>query len=141
MACVLCDALDEKYRVVLEDEHSFSIVNREPLIEGHLMVLPKRHVERLGDLTPDESMSISKMLGRLSDVLEHAFPEPNMIALNMGKNTSQDHLHFHIMPSEISGGFRGVYTAAMKRPFRVEADKKKLADTADFIRKHIGKIS
>jgi len=137
MPCELCKTNNEKYRVVLEDEFSFSLVNIEPMNDGHLMVLPKRHVERLSDLTPEESMSIMRMLYKLSGVLERVFPEPNMIALNMGKNTSQDHIHFHILPTEIKGGFRGIYTTVLNRPFRTEAKKEKLTEIANNIKKHL----
>ncbi|MGV8163036.1 MAG: HIT family protein [Candidatus Nanoarchaeia archaeon] len=113
MVCEMCNALNEKYRLVKESEFSFCIINREPLKQGHVMVLPKRHVAKLDDLEPNEAKDLLDLCSRLKDKLKEKYNEDPLIMLNTGKHSSQEHIHFHIWPSkgmlrELVSSFEGI---------------------------------
>ena len=40
-------------RVVAEDEHTTAFLDRTPLFPGHVLLVPKPHVETLADLPDD----------------------------------------------------------------------------------------
>ena len=40
--------------ILTESKHSFVILNKYPYTAGHLMVVPKRHLPDLDELTQDE---------------------------------------------------------------------------------------
>jgi len=104
--CVLCAAAcsdDDAGNFVLErGEHNFVIMNLYPYNNGHLMVVPYRHVASLEDLD-DETLSEAICLVRdctalLNQVLH---PEGFNVGLNLGKAAGagiHEHLHIHIVP-------------------------------------------
>jgi ATP adenylyltransferase len=103
--CIFCEALaqiaDEPL-VVHRGRAAFVILNKFPYNNGHLMVVPHRHVGWLGALERaelDELMELTQAAERaLRDVYRpHGF---NM-GLNLGKSAGAgvlDHLHMHVVP-------------------------------------------
>lgn len=79
--------------------------NKDPEVDGHLVVQPKRHVKRITQLCSSEWVKLSKLLYRYSKAVEKAL---NKIA--KGKDEVErvylwcfcappcEHLHFHIKP-------------------------------------------
>ncbi len=53
-SCALCAEFTNEKRAVYVDEYTAVILNHEPLMDGHVMVLPRRHVRNAGDLSPIE---------------------------------------------------------------------------------------
>lgn len=104
-ACVFCDALargDDEPLMAWMGTRAFVILNKFPYNNGHLMVVPKRHVARLADLDPDELLEIMT-LARASEAALGAVYHPH--AFNMGINIGRsagagiaDHLHMHVVP-------------------------------------------
>jgi histidine triad (HIT) family protein len=124
MVCEMCNALKEEYRLVKESEFSFCIINIEPLKKGHVMVLPKRHVNNLDDLNPNESKDILNLCAELKDKIKEKYEEDALIMLNTGKHSSQEHIHFHIWPSK--GMLRDLVSSFEGIPKRIRATKEEL---------------
>jgi ATP adenylyltransferase len=102
-ACVFCAALARNDAlIVFRGTRTFVILNLFPYNNGHLMVVPERHVARLADMTADE---LSEMM-RLTQVAEMALTEAYQPhGLNMGLNLGKpagagvlDHVHMHVVP-------------------------------------------
>lgn len=100
--CVLCNAVNEKDRLIKETKHSFCIICLDPLKLWHIMVLPKRHVTQtnMSDLSPDESHDLICLLDEMQEVVEDISEESAVILKNNWKHITQPHLHFHIFPSK-----------------------------------------
>lgn len=103
--CIFCTAFEapeEASLIVHRGTRAFVILNKFPYNNGHVMVVPARHVARLGDLDVDdlaELMSLAQVAERaLTDVYQpHGF---NM-GINLGRPAGAgilDHLHLHIVP-------------------------------------------
>jgi ATP adenylyltransferase len=103
--CIFCTAFEapeDASLVVHRGTRAFVILNKFPYNNGHVMVVPTRHVARLGDLDADdlaELMSLAQVAERaLTDVYQpHGF---NM-GINLGRPAGAgilDHLHLHIVP-------------------------------------------
>ena len=108
--CGLCLAYHEDYRVVFKNDEAVSIVITNPYNPGHLMILQRRHVLNLNDLTADESQSINEILYQSQNRLIELFPDsPPIIGMNAGVHSTQEHIHYQILPSDSS--FRGFYRA------------------------------
>ena len=108
--CGLCLAYHEDYRVVFKNDKAVSVVITNPYNAGHLMVLPRKHVLNLNDLTADESNAINGILYQSQKRLIELFPEsPPIIGMNAGVHSTQVHIHYHVLPSDAS--FRGFYRA------------------------------
>jgi len=93
---------DRTNLIVFRGKGAFIILNRFPYNNGHLMVLPNRHLKDLSALNSEEAkelFSLIKMANRgLNKILK---PEGLNIGLNMGKAAGAGiagHLHVHIIP-------------------------------------------
>ena len=104
-ACVFCSALDPAALsplLVCRGEQAFVILNKYPYNNGHLMVVPARHVGRLADATPAELTEIIA-LARVSEmVLTEAYRAHGInVGMNVGRAAGagvRDHLHVHLVP-------------------------------------------
>jgi ATP adenylyltransferase len=104
--CVLCTAYkandDDKHLVVTRGTSCYVIMNLYPYNSGHLMVVPYRHTDDLGDLTDAESQEAMALLIRMTKVLRVvSHPDGFNIGSNIGRTAGagiDHHVHFHIVP-------------------------------------------
>jgi ATP adenylyltransferase len=104
-ACIFCDAvarIETEPLVVWRGRVAFVILNKFPYNNGHLMVVPIRHVGRLSDLTPDELLEFIQLTQRAEGVVTRAYaPHGLNMGLNLGKSAGAgvlDHVHMHVVP-------------------------------------------
>jgi len=105
--CILCemvnlDPASEENLVVEQNELSFTVMNLYPYNSGHLMIVPKRHLSKLSQLSEIEMTECMKKLQEMESVLYDIMkPDGFNIGLNLGKVSGagiDDHIHFHIVP-------------------------------------------
>lgn len=104
--CIFCTAMknddDEKSLIVLRSNLTFVIMNLYPYNSGHLMVVPKRHIPSVTDLTDDESLEIMMNLRRMiTSIQKIAHPDGFNIGSNIGRTAGagiDQHVHFHLVP-------------------------------------------
>jgi len=81
---------------------AYVILNRYPYNNGHVMVVPRRHVASLTDLATDELQEIAVLTQRSEAVLREAYsPGGINVGLNLGKPSGGGihyHLHVHLVP-------------------------------------------
>ena len=58
MNCVFCKIND----VVLENELALAFYDTFPVNKGHLLIIPKRHVDQYFDLTEQERAAIDRLI-------------------------------------------------------------------------------
>jgi ATP adenylyltransferase len=103
--CVFCAALtgtDADPLIVFRGSSAFVILNLFPYNNGHLMVVPNRHIASLVDATPDELTEMMDLTRRAEIALREAFaPQGMNMGLNLGKAAGAgilEHLHLHVIP-------------------------------------------
>jgi len=103
--CIFCTAagrLDDDDLVVHAGRRCFVILNKYPYNNGHLMVVPRRHVGRLASLESDELVELSSLTQRAERALTEAYaPHGFNMGLNLGRPAGAgvlDHLHLHVVP-------------------------------------------
>ena len=105
-ACVFCELaeepVDESTGVIDKSELSFVVLNAFPYGSGHILVLPKRHVSAVQDLSEAEYEDYFWMLRRSVVALEAAYsPEGMNVGMNLGQAAGAGipkHLHGHVLP-------------------------------------------
>jgi ATP adenylyltransferase len=103
--CVFCAAqetADADALIVLRGSTCFVILNLFPYNNGHLMVVPNRHIATLVDARPEELHEMMEFT-RLSEIaLREAFdPQGINMGINLGKAAGAgilEHLHIHLVP-------------------------------------------
>ena len=102
--CIFCDASlgRDVDLVVLRGRQAYVILNLYPYNNGHLMVVPNRHLSTLEALTLDEQSELMH-LTRVSEMaLNEAYrPQGINVGINLGKAAGagiENHLHIHLVP-------------------------------------------
>ena len=104
--CFLCkkikDNKDKKNLIILRTRKAVSLLNLYPYVNGHAMVVPRKHTNSLENLTADEASEVFLHLNKVILALKKAFkPDGFNIGLNLGKSAGageDKHLHCHIVP-------------------------------------------
>ncbi|MCL5023358.1 MAG: HIT domain-containing protein [Nitrospirae bacterium] len=104
--CIFCEkpkAQSDRDNLILHRSAlSFVIMNLYPYNNGHLMVVPYRHLHSITDLNGDELLDLMVMTQLSVRCLKKVFrPEGFNIGLNIGKVAGaglEEHLHFHVIP-------------------------------------------
>jgi ATP adenylyltransferase len=88
--------------IVFEGSSCFVILNLYPYNNGHLMVVPRRHVPSLVALTGEELAEIALLTQRSEAVLTEAYQPHGMnVGINLGKAAGAgvaEHIHVHVVP-------------------------------------------
>ncbi|XP_068598858.1 bis(5'-adenosyl)-triphosphatase-like [Brachionichthys hirsutus] len=87
--------------VILQTDLSFVLVNRKPVVPGHVLVCPLRPVERFRDLRPDEVSDLFRTTQRIANVVEEHFGASSLtISIQDGPEAGQTvkHVHVHVLP-------------------------------------------
>ena len=104
--CIFCDqprAADARAGLVLtQSAHAVVMLNKYPYNSGHLLVAPKRHVDQLSSLSPEEHQDLCETLRMSVDVLRDELrPGGFNLGMNLGRCAGagvEDHLHWHVVP-------------------------------------------
>ncbi len=103
-SCFLCldGRNDEKALVVARKPSAFVIMNRFPYSNGHVMVVPNRHVGKVEDLTDQELLDMMAFVRILSTVFKETMSVDGLnIGINAGKAAGaglEEHIHIHVVP-------------------------------------------
>jgi ATP adenylyltransferase len=88
--------------IVFEGKTCFVMLNRYPYVNGHLMIIPERHLGGIEELTDEERKEIFALLDISVKVLKDAMnPHGFNIGMNLGKAAGAgiaEHVHVHIIP-------------------------------------------
>jgi histidine triad (HIT) family protein len=96
--------------VVLEDGATLGFLDHRPLFPGHVLLIPRDHIETLPDL-PDELLpelfANARLLARAME--EGLGAEGSFVAINNRVSQSVPHLHVHVAPRRRKDGLRGFF--------------------------------
>ena len=98
--CVFCAIIrgEAPATIVHDWDDALAIVPLDPVVDGHLLVLPKQHVADFG-VDPDVSAAVMR---RAAEIVPH----PANIITSLGREATQSvwHLHAHIVPRAENDG-------------------------------------
>mgnify|MGYP003449315861 CR=1 FL=1 len=102
--CIFCRIVRGEIpsRKVYEDEEVLGFHDIHPLAPVHFMLIPKRHIATLADVTADDAGLLGRIMaltGRLAR--EQGSPEGYRTVVNTGRIGRQDVMHLHV---HVSGG-------------------------------------
>jgi histidine triad (HIT) family protein len=107
--CIFCKIVRGELPAhkVYEDATSFAFLDIRPLADGHTMVIPKAHYERLQDVPIAEAGRLFEAVHKVAGAVQSALDAPaTTIGINNGKAAGQvvPHLHIHIVPRHAHDG-------------------------------------
>ena len=85
---------------VAQDENYYAFLDINPVVKGHVLVIPKKHIECIDALTEEDGELIAHLMLKIKDIaadlgLENGY----RVVSNNGEDAFQTvkHLHFHIL--------------------------------------------
>jgi histidine triad (HIT) family protein len=110
--CIFCDIIEGKLPCdkIYEDENYFAFKDIKPKAPVHILIVPKRHIEKVADMD-DENRNI---IGDMVVVANRIAKDLNIdksgyrLIINNGPDAGQEvyHLHLHLM-----GGKKMIFAA------------------------------
>jgi len=103
MGCIFCDILNGKRdgHFLYEDEHHVAFLDKYPIDVGHSLVIPRKHHERITDMTSDAVGNMFSLVPRIAKaILDAAGADAFSLGQNNGRAAKQiiPHVHIHIIP-------------------------------------------
>lgn len=114
--CFFCKCIEKK-DFSLENELAIIRFDDFPVNDGHLEVIPKRHVQDWWSITKEEKIAIFELIDEAKKIVDNKFhPDGYNIGMNLGVAAGQSvmHLHVHLIPrykgdvKNPRGGVRGI---------------------------------
>lgn len=124
---------EEPGALVLETETVAAFLDHRPLFPGHCLVIPRAHVETLGDLPGALTAPLWDAVGVLARAVEGALgADGSFVAVNNRVSQSVPHLHVHVVPRRRGDGLRGFFwpRGRYAGPAEMEDVRRRIAEAA-----------
>ncbi len=108
--CVFCElsmpvekASEDRDRLILHrGNNCYVLMNRYPYTNGHLLIIPYKHVGNLSELNSDELSEMISLSSKSIEVMSDALnAEGYNCGINIGRAAGAgivDHIHMHVVP-------------------------------------------
>jgi histidine triad (HIT) family protein len=108
--CPFCDLIHgaAEVSVCYEDEKAIAFMDIQPVNDGHVLVVPREHYERIEDVPSDVGRHLYDVLMQLIPVIQDVTSVHDMnVIVNSGAAAGQDvfHYHLHVIPRREGDGF------------------------------------
>jgi histidine triad (HIT) family protein len=95
---------------VLETDAVVAFLDHRPLFPGHCLVIPREHVDTLGDLPGPLTAPLFGAAAAVARALEAGLGvDGSFVAVNNRVSQSVPHLHVHVVPRRRGDGLRGFF--------------------------------
>ncbi|MFS8651701.1 MAG: HIT family protein [Caldibacillus sp.] len=136
--CVFCKIINGELpsAKVYEDEHVFAFLDLSQVTKGHTLVIPKKHVPNVYELSEEVAANLFKAVPKIANAVKKAYEPIGLNVLNNnGEAAGQSvfHIHLHIIPRYGKGdGFGAVW-----KTHNDDYTQEDLQEIAQTIAKHL----
>lgn len=134
MECPFCNVANINLRKFYENELFLAVYNLRPLVSGHCLVMPKRHVKSLLELNESEKRGLLSFLDRVIFIaLKYADAYQFDLICQEGVSAGQslDHTHFHVIPRKTDDGIAVAKKEWLEEFNKSERDVRKNLNTEE----------
>lgn len=107
--CIFCKIINREIpsEIVYEDEKVIAFNDVNPAAPIHILVVPKKHIEKVLDVKDDEMDLIAHIFKVINKIAkDKGFADKGFrVITNCGKDSGQEvmHLHFHVLAGKTLG--------------------------------------
>ena len=101
MDCIFCKIVNGEIpsKKIYEDDNVIVIMDIDPKVDGHSLIIPKKHVSDFTELSDDELLNINKVAKLVGLSLVKKLNAKGMTtAVNYGDSQAVKHYHMHLLP-------------------------------------------
>jgi histidine triad (HIT) family protein len=110
--CVFCRIArgDLPAHFVHTDDDHLAFLDHRPLFAGHVLIVPRTHVETFLDLAPERVGPLFALVQRVSAAVVTGMQAEGVFnAVNTRVSQSVPHLHVHAIPRRKKDGMKGFF--------------------------------
>lgn len=99
--CIFCKIINGEIpsKKIYEDEKVIVIMDVNPVVDGHVLVIPKNHFEDFASLDDDISNHIHMVAKKIiPDLMNKLGAKGLTQSVNYGKSQVVKHFHLHLLP-------------------------------------------
>jgi histidine triad (HIT) family protein len=99
--CPFCQLSILNYQKFYEDNLILALYTHKPILPGHCLIIPKRHIERFEMLSDSEATQICRAIRKVDQAVMKVFGTSSyLIWQKNGREVGQSvaHIHFHYIP-------------------------------------------
>ncbi len=100
--CIFCKIAEKEIpaTIVYEDDKFIAFKDLDPQAPVHVLLIPKRHIESVDTLSPEDEDVVGHILGKAKIIAkEEGIDNGYRVVSNVGEDGQQSvkHLHFHLL--------------------------------------------
>jgi len=101
--CLFCRIMNREIQasIVYEDDHVVAFNDINPQGPTHVLVVPRRHIETLNDLTPDDDQLVGELIRRAAAIAKQrgiaAGGYRTVFNTNREAGQTVFHIHLHLI--------------------------------------------
>lgn len=98
MPCVFCVDIKPEQKLH-ETTYFFVVLDINPIQQGHLLIISKKHRMNYRELSEEEFFDLNKLISKLVSIYEDCFHVGVTVIMNNGKQMDEGlHFHVHLLP-------------------------------------------
>lgn len=103
MECIFCKIINKEIpsTIVYEDDEILAFKDIKPQAPVHIVVIPKKHIEKITNIEKQDEQLIGKIYGVINKIAEQQgiAQDGFRVIINCGENGGQEvkHIHFHLL--------------------------------------------
>ena len=120
MNCIFCKIVsgEIKSQFLKETTHSVSFLDAFPLAKGHALVIPKKHYQKIQDMSIEENTDLFTLVHDMVSKVD-TVTGSTLVAIHNGKNAGQEipHVHVHLVPrseDDSAGAIHSMFDSEIK---------------------------
>ena len=106
-----------------ENEEFYAFLDINPVVRGHVLVIPRREVDYIFDMDDDETARYFCFAKRVAKAIKEAFPCKKVGMSVFGLEVPHAHIHLMPMQTEVDMDFRREKLTLPEDEMRAIADK------------------
>ena len=130
MTCTFCQIASGELpaQIVHRNDDVIAFLDRAPLLHGHVLVMPTRHVETLDDLPDDLLAPVFGAVRQTSIAVQKALrAEGSFVATNTRVSQSVPHLHVHVVPRNKGDGLFSTKLIWQRKKYETDSEMAEIA--------------
>lgn len=99
--CPFCEEKILERQAFYRGDEALALLTHQPAVPGHVLIIPKRHVERFEQLTHSEIAEMGQLIKKVDAVIRRVHQTTgHLLVQKNGREAGQSvpHVHFHYLP-------------------------------------------
>ncbi len=120
MDCIFCKIITKQIpaKILNETSHSICFLDAFPLAKGHVLVIPKKHHQKIQEMSDDENSDLFSLVHNMISKVD-SITGSTLIAIHNGKIAGQEipHVHVHLVPrseSDSAGPIHSMFDTSLQ---------------------------